>query len=349
MEKETYISKENLIYFLSLKSEKKNNSLFKKAKALTEKIYKNIVYFRGIIEISNVCEKNCFYCGLRKDQKIKRYTMTKNQIINCAKFCCQNNLGSILLQSGEVITSQRIEFLIDVIKTIKKKFNLGITLSLGELSKESLKDLFISGAHRYLLRIETSNKKLYNKIHPKDHSFENRLNTLEHLKSIGFQIGTGVMIGLPFQTYEDLANDLLFFKKIDIDMLGMGPYVPHEKTPLFKETINLPNTFELSLKMIALARLLLKDINIAAATALQTFNFKGREKALLCGANILMPIITPKNLRKHYSLYPNKPCLAETKETCLSCLKTRLTSIDRKIGYNKFGDSKHFFKRMKNR
>ena len=184
MEKETFISKESLIYFLSLKSEKKIHSLFKKANALAKKLYKNIVYFRGIVEISNICEKNCFYCGLRKDQKIKRYTMTKNQIINCAKFCYQNNFGSILLQSGEVITHQRIEFLIDIIKTIKKKYNLGITLSLGELSKESLKELFKSGAHRYLLRIETSNQKLYNKIHPKDHSFKNRLKTLEYLKSI---------------------------------------------------------------------------------------------------------------------------------------------------------------------
>ncbi len=345
MEKETFTSKESLIYYLSMQDEKRLQSLLKKANNLTEKLYKNAVHFRGIVEISNICQKNCFYCGLRRDLTISRYTMTKAQIMNSAKFCYQKKYGSIVLQSGEVTTNHRIEFLIDVISTIKKRFNLGITLSLGELPKETLKEFFINGAHRYLLRIETSNEKLYNKIHPTDHSFQNRLNTLENLKSIGYQVGTGVMIGLPFQTYEDLANDLLFFKKIDADMLGMGPYVPHPQTPLFKEEIKLINPFELSLKMVALARLFLKDVNIAATTAMQTFDPKGREKALLSGANILMPIITPKKFRKNYLIYPNKPCIEDTKEKCFNCLKHRLKSINKEIGFDKYGDALHFFKR----
>ena len=239
MAKEISFSKKNLIYYLKQKDEIQTASVFKEANLLTEKLYNNKIHFRGIIEFSNVCQKNCYYCGLRKDMNIQRYTMTKNQIMTCAKFCHEMGYGSIVLQSGELLSKPRMEFLLDIVASIKKKYNLGITLSLGELSKEYLKALFNEGAHRYLLRIETSNEKIYQKIHPQDHSFQYRLKTLENLKTLGFQVGTGVMIGLPFQTYEDLANDLVFFKKMDIDMLGMGPYVPHFQTPLFKEKIIL--------------------------------------------------------------------------------------------------------------
>lgn len=346
MEKETFISKEKLIRHLQEKDPKQIVSLFKRANDLTENFYQNKIHFRGIIEFSNVCQKNCFYCGLRKDADIPRYSMTKKQIMNCARFCRENGYGSIVLQSGEVNAPKRMDFLLDVVSTIKKKIPLGITLSLGELPKESLKALFDAGARRYLLRIETSNEKLYGKMHPPDHSFQNRIKTLENLKMIGYQVGTGVMIGLPFQTYEDLANDLIFFKEMDIDMIGMGPYVPHPQTPLFKEKMTLTDPFTLSLKMVALARLFLKDVNIAATTALQVFDPKGREKALLAGANILMPIVTPKSLRKNYLIYPNRPCVEDSKEKCFNCLKNRIKSINKKIGCGRQGNSIHFTKRI---
>ncbi len=350
MTKEISISdKKDILYYLKTKSKKELQKLFSQANSLCESYRKNKVHFRGLIEISNICEKNCFYCGLRKDLKIYRYTMTKKEILEAAKFCFDKGFGSLCIQSGEITTKKRLNFLIDIISTIKKKYNLQMTLSFGELSKTSLQKLFDAGAKRYLLRIETSNEKLYQKLHPKDqkHSFQNRINTLKNLKSIGYQVGTGIMIGLPYQTLNDLANDILFFKKIDIDMLGMGPYIAHPKTPLCDVKPKLKHPFSLSLKMVALARLFLKDINIAATTAMQVFDKTGREKALIAGANILMPIITPTNLRKNYLIYPNKPCIEDTKEQCFSCLKARLRSINKKIGKNEFGDSIHFFKRKK--
>ncbi|NGX34466.1 MAG: [FeFe] hydrogenase maturase subunit HydE [Candidatus Anoxychlamydiales bacterium] len=350
MTKEICISnKKDILYFLKTKSKKRIQNLFVEANTLSEKYRKNKVHFRGLIEFSNVCEKNCLYCGLRRDLEIDRYTMTKEEILNAAKFCLDNGYGSLVIQSGEINTQKNLYFLVDVISTIKKEYNLQMTLSLGEMSKTSLQKLFDAGGRRYLLRIETSNEKLYKKLHPNDdkHLFQNRLNTLKNLKSIGYQVGTGIMIGLPYQTYNDLANDLLFFKELNIDMLGMGPYVPHPKTPLYKIKPKLKDAFNLSLKMYALARLFLKDVNIAAPTALQVFDKKGREKALTSGANILMPIVTPTNLRKNYLIYPDKPCIEDTKEKCFNCLNARLRSINKEMGKNEFGDSIHYFKRQK--
>lgn len=350
MTKEISISdKKDILHYLKTTSKKKIENLFSEANLLTEKYRQNKIHFRGLIEFSNICELNCFYCGLRKDLEIDRYTMTKEEILNAANFCYNAGYGSIVIQSGQVNTQKRLDFLVDVIQSIKKEYNLGITLSLGEMPKKSLQKLFDAGGHRYLLRIETSNENLYKKLHPKDHSFQNRIKTLKNLKSIGYQVGTGVMIGLPFQTFDDLANDILFFKEFDIDMIGMGPYVAHPKTPLFDQTPILKDAFTLSLKMVAISRLFLKDINIAATTALQVFDKMGREKALVAGANILMPIVTPTNLRKNYLIYPDKPCIEDTKEQCFNCLKNRLKSINKEIGYKKYGDSIHFYKKQKNK
>jgi biotin synthase len=344
MEKEIFLSRDDLIYHLN----KKNyEDLALKANLLTKKYRKDFVHYRGIIEFSNICQKNCFYCGLRQDNKINRYSLSKEEILNLVYFAKKKRYGSIVLQSGELNNENRISFLIDVIKTIKEKTNLGITLSLGEMPKEAYLDLFKNGAHRYLLRIETSNKKIYEKIHPKDHKFENRINCLENLKKIGYQVGSGVMIGVPYQTIQDLADDLIFFKEIDLDMIGMGPYVENENAALFNIKPLLKDPFDLSIKMVSLARLFLKDVNIAATTALQVFKPNGREIALQSGANIIMPIITPLQNRKDYLIYPDKPCMNESKEECQLCLEKRLSKINKKIGYDEYGDSIHFFKRKK--
>ncbi|MBN2262766.1 MAG: [FeFe] hydrogenase H-cluster radical SAM maturase HydE, partial [Prolixibacteraceae bacterium] len=309
--------------------------------------------FRGLIEFSNVCSKNCFYCGIRNDnQLVARYNLSDESILKAADFAYRNNYGSLVLQSGEVSSTTFTKRISNLLKAIKKlsKGELGITLSLGEQPADVYRHWFDAGAHRYLLRIETSSAELYGKMHPSDHSFQKRLDCLYQLKEIGYQTGTGVMIGLPFQTVENLAADLLFMQKFDVDMVGMGPYVEHDQTPLYaynKMLWPITKRFEMALKMIAVLRLMMKDINIAAATALQAIDPLGREKAVKVGANVIMPNITPGMYRNNYALYQNKPCVDEEPEECMGCLDARLALADSEIAYGQWGDSKHFFNRLK--
>ncbi|MDD3295984.1 MAG: [FeFe] hydrogenase H-cluster radical SAM maturase HydE [Candidatus Omnitrophica bacterium] len=309
------------------------------------------VYFRGIIEFSNICRKDCLYCGIRRSNKnLSRFSMPKEEIVETALIAYKAGYGSVLLQSGERADGEFIDFIEDVLKSIKRLTSkeLGITLSLGEQSPETYKRWFQAGAHRYLLRIETSNKALYQHIHPDGHDYDIRLNCLKFLKDIGYQVGTGVMIGLPGQTLEDLAEDIFFFQREDIDMIGMGPYIVHKDTPLIdKYKIDSERNFSLGLKMIASVRLQLKDVNIAATTALQALDRTGREKGLKAGANIIMPNITPSEYRDKYQLYEGKPCIKEDALACDDCLKNRLLSVGEEIGYKRWGDSPHFFKRWK--
>jgi biotin synthase len=327
--------------------------LFAKAKEIKEMEIGKKVYYRGLVEFSNICSKDCLYCGIRKsNDKVERFNLTDDQIIAAADFAFKNNYGSFVMQSGELqsefITS-RIE---NILKEIKKRTNgkLGITLSLGEQSDETYQRWFNAGAHRYLLRIESSNKELYQKLHPNDenHSFEKRLECLRSLKKIGYQVGTGVMIALPFQTIEHLADDIIFMRDFDVDMVGMGPYIEHPDTPLYQfreQLIPLKQRFELALRMIATLRIVMRDINIAAATALQAIDPLGREKGVKVGANIIMPNITPGKYRNSYKLYENKPCVDEEPGDCVQCLDARIQLADAEIGYGEWGDSKHHFRR----
>jgi len=348
------LTKDDIIYLL--KTDKtERNILFKKSAQVKEKSIGNKVYYRGLIEFSNICDKDCFYCGIRKSNtNFTRYNISDNEILKAAKFAYKENYGSIVLQSGEISNNSFANRISNLLQEIKKlsKNKLGITISLGEQSLETYKKWFNAGAHRYLLRIESSNRNLYYKIHPNnnEHNFDNRINCLKSLKQIGYQTGTGVMVGLPFQTYDDLADDLLFMKNLDIDMCGMGPYIEHKDTPLFKyrdKLLPLEDRFILTLKMIAILRLLMPDINIAAATALQAIDKIGREKALKIGANIIMPNITPGKFRDDYNLYENKPCTDEEADDCKQCLEARIAISGNDIGYGQWGDSLHFKKRMK--
>ncbi len=344
MAQETFFTKE----LLSEKLQNQDSDLFERAHLLTKRLFKNKVFVRGIIEPTNKCEKDCFYCALRKSLSISRYEMKKTEVLEAALWSYKNGFGSIVIQSGENTSDVFLEYYLSVISEIKKTApDLGITLCLGELSKEAYKALFKAGAHRYLLRIETSSKALYEKVHPKDHSFEARLQCLSDLKSVGYQLGSGVLIGLPYQSYDDLAGDLLFYKEMDVDMIGMGPYIPHEKTPLYKlrDKIIIKDPFTAALKMIALARLLLKDVNIAATTALDILDKNGREKALLSGANVIMPIVTPLKYRKDYKLYDNTALSYKDPYQCLKTLEKRLKKINKKIAYNVWGDPLHFKRR----
>jgi len=329
--------------------------LFKKGGAVKEQYVGNKVYFRGLVEFSNVCDKDCYYCGIRKsNQSVSRYNLSDSEILEAARFADDNRFGSVVLQSGENSSRAFTDRITNLITQIKQRSNgrLGITLSVGEQTEEVYRNWFEAGAHRYLLRIETTNQALYRKIHPDNllHDFERRLNCLHSLRATGYQTGTGVMIGLPFQTIGDLAHDLLFFQQFGIDMVGMGPYIEHSETPLYAfrhDLLPVQERFDLSLKMIAVLRILMKDINIAAATALQAIDPLGREKGIKVGANIIMPNITPGLYRNDYSLYENKPCVDEEPAQCKGCLDARIALADGEIGYGEWGDSIHFKHREK--
>lgn len=329
--------------------------LFRESARIKQENSGNKVYYRGLIEFSNICEKDCYYCGIRhSNREVDRYNLTDNEILAAARYAWENSYGSVVLQSGELSNPQFTSRVTRLLKEIKNLSDgrLGITISLGEQSGQVYREWFEAGAHRYLLRIEASSPELYSRLHPADslHDYHRRLGCLQLLRQTGYQTGTGVMIGLPFQTYRDLAGDLLFMKNIDIDMVGMGPYIEHDNTPLtgYKgEMLPLEERFSLSLRMIAILRIMMKDINIAASTALQAIDPMGREKAIQVGANVIMPNITPGMYRDSYKLYENKPCTGESADDCKGCLEARLKMIDAVPAYDEWGDSKHYHRRQK--
>jgi biotin synthase len=345
-------SKEDLVRLLRA-DEVESRMIYERSKAVKAEYVGRKVYFRGLIEYSNYCSKNCFYCGIRAgNSRYKRYEMPDEEVLEAAKYAWDNKFASLVIQSGERNDRKFIDTIERLLKEIHSmtEGNMHVTLSLGEQTEETYKRWFDAGAHRYLLRIEVSNPELYRKLHPNDkhHDYYERLEALKRLRKTGYQVGTGVMIGLPFQTISDLADDLIFFRDFDIDMAGMGPYIEHEDTPLYQfrnQLLPLRERFLLSLKMVALLRLMMKNINIAATTAMQTIDPQGREKALLVGANVLMPNLTPVKYRESYLLYQNKPCLDEEAEECRSCLEARIALAGDEVGYGEWGDSKHFEER----
>lgn len=348
------LSKQDIVALLGA-DEQDRRLIFEKAAAIKEEFVGNKVYYRGLIEFSNLCGKNCYYCGIRAGNKeAHRYEVTEDEVLEAARYAWENKFGSVVLQAGErsgVRYVDRIEKLVRRIKDMSRG-ELGITLSLGEQREEIYQRWFDAGAHRYLLRIEVSDPVLYRKYHPhnKTHDYHARLDCLHLLRKVGYQVGSGVMIGLPFQTLEDLADDLLFLQHNDIDMVGMGPYIEHEDTPLYQYKDQLKpkmERFYLSLKMVAVLRIMMKDINIAATTAMQAIDPLGREKAIKVGANIIMPNLTPTKYREDYLLYEDKPCTDEDAEECKRCLEARIHMAGAKVGYGEWGDSKHFRKRTK--
>ena len=324
--------------------------LLKRALEVKLREMDNYVHLRGLIEFGNVCEKNCLYCGLRRgNSKVGRYCLTDDDVLSCARLAHELGYGSVALQSGERSDADFIDRIERLVKEIKKidGGSLGITLSLGEQTEDTYRRWFDAGAHRYLLRIESSDETLYYKIHPRDskHSFRQRIACLESLIRTGYQTGTGVMVGLPFQTIDHLAGDLLFFKQMNVAMVGLGPYIPHPDTPLYRFKDLVPEAkkrMDLTLKMIAVLRLMMPRINMVAATANQTIDPQGREKAILAGANVIMPNLTPGEYRENYFIYPDKACVKDTPDQCQTCLDIRLAAIGHKIQYNAWGDSPAF-------
>ena len=345
-------SHNDLVQLLSAEGEDLK-TLFDFAKSVKNQHVGNKVYLRGLVEYSNKCRKNCFYCGIRSgNANVSRYTVSDDEVVQAAKYIQKLGYGSMVLQSGELMTEKFIADIERLLKRIHQETDhqLGITLSLGEQTEETFQRWFEAGAKRYLLRIESSNKDLYYRLHPNDltHNYEARLESLHLLRKTGYQVGSGVMIGLPFQTLDNLADDLLFLKNLDVDMVGMGPYIEHDETPLYQYKNLLPSLEErlqLSLKMVAILRIMMKDINIAATTALQTIDPMAREKAILVGANVVMPNVTPQEFRDQYFLYQNKTVVHDDAFTYHQQLENSLHEIGCEIGYQKHGDSLHFAKR----
>lgn len=309
-----------------LKDNSQNDWLFSLADKIRKENVGDEVHLRGLIEFSNICKRTCKYCGLRCENKdIDRYRIEPDDIIFYAQKAVDMGYKTIVLQSGEDEYYSR-ELLCKIIKGIKT-LDVALTLSIGERCFDDYKAFKDCGADRYLIRIETTDKELYKKMHP-HMSFENRVRCLKDLGKLGYEVGTGCLVGLPGQTIESLANDILFFKEINADMVGIGPFIAHPHTPL-KDCLN--GDFTLALKVMALTRILLKNINIPATTAMETLNPNGRIIALQSGANVVMPNVTTTEYRAKYEIYPNKICINENPSQCYNCVSGKIRSIGRSV------------------
>ena len=323
-------SKNELVKILSDNDKENNKKIFELADKVRRENVGDEVHLRGLIEFSNICRCSCKYCGLRSpNTSIDRYRLDKNTIIELCEHAVEMGYKTIVLQSGED-AYYSADVLTEIIKEIKK-LDVALTLSLGERSFEEYKAFKDAGADRYLIRIETTDKKLYKAMHP-NMSFENRVRCLLDIKKLGYEVGTGCLVGLPGQTVESLADDILFFKELDADMVGIGPFIPHPATPL-KEAET--GDFDLALKVMALTRIMLPDINIPATTAMETINPNGRIIALQSGANVVMPNVTSTQYRPKYEIYPNKICLNDNPDKCRGCIEGKIRSIGRVIGTDK--------------
>ena len=319
LEKERHLDKDGWVQlFDTFTDEDRQYAAQKAVKAATAQFGKNI-YIRGIVEFSNICRNDCLYCGIRKSNtNCDRYRLTKEQILDCCDAGYEYSFRTFVLQSGED----------------------AVTLSIGGLSLDDYKRLYDAGADRYLRRHETANEEHYKKLHPSNMSWLNRMNCLRQLKEIGYQTGCGMMIGAPYQTSADLAEDMLFLESFKPEMIGMGPFLPHKDTPFKDEPAG---SYELTLFLISLCRLMIPDCLIPATTALGTIRPDGREKGVLSGANVIMPNLSPIDVRKKYLLYDGKICTGDESAQCRACLERRMESIGYKVVITR-GDHKSYDK-----
>jgi len=297
------------------------------------------VYIRGLIEFTNYCRNDCYYCGIRRsNREAERYRLTKEQILECCSTGYDLGFRTFVLQGGEdgYFTDDRM---VDIISSIKSEYpDCAITLSIGEKSHESYKAFFDAGAERYLLRHETADPEHYRKLHPQELSLKNRKKCLQDLKKIGFQVGCGFMVGSPYQTTDCLVEDLLFIKEFSPHMVGIGPFIPHHATQFAEKPAG---TLELTLFLLGIIRLMLPTVLLPATTALGTIHPRGRELGILAGANVVMPNLSPRSVRKKYMLYDNKICTGDEAAECRYCLERRLESIGCRVAVSR-GDHKSF-------
>ena len=344
------LSEADLRTLVALSSPDEIRRVHEAAYALKCRFSGRLVSVRGLVELGNVCAKDCLYCGIRKSNAaLARYRLAPDDVERLARASAALGYRSLVLQGGEIESETQTTYVEEILRRIRP-LQLGVTLSLGEQSEEVYRRWHDAGASRYLLRIESANPDLYARLHPADHSWSRRVECLRALRRTGYQVGTGTMSALPGQTPQDLARDILFFGEIDADMIGMGPYLPHPDTPLGRTTEALAVTNEdrlrIGLNMIAATRLYLHDVNIAATTALQALAPDGREQGILAGANVLMPNVTDVAYRRRYQLYAGKPALDETADGTRQALDKSLAAIGERLNLDGRGDSPHFFARQ---
>jgi biotin synthase len=338
------LNEKEIIDWLREEDEQKLSALWHEANEKRISHVGDQVHLRGLIEVSNICARRCGYCGISADNRqIERYRMTEEEIMDCVQKAVGFGYGTVVMQAGEDYGITR-EWMANIIRRIKAETSLAVTLSLGERPDEDLAAWREAGADRYLIRFETSNKDLYDRIHPPlGNKPSDRFVIMQNLKKLGYEVGSGIMIGIPSQIYADLARDILAFRSLDLDMIGVGPFIPHPETPLGQclpnESANqVPNTEQMTYKVIALTRLVCPEANIPSTTALASLNkADGRELGLMRGANIVMPNLTPPQYRVMYEIYPNKACINETSEACASCLSMRILNIGRTVGSGQGG------------
>jgi len=340
------MTRREIVGWLRQTNETQLDELWQRADDARRQSVGDAVHLRGLIEISNHCVRQCHYCGLRApNHALSRYRMNLEETLACAHEAESLGYGTVVIQSGEDYGLTR-EWVAKLVRRIKDETALAVTLSLGERSYDELAAWREAGADRYLLRFETSNQELYEHIHPSlPGGKSDRFAILRQLRELGYEVGSGVMVGIPGQTYADLADDILWFRRLDLDMIGLGPFIPHQNTPLGQAGSQPavedqgPNTETTTYKVLALARIMCPLANIPSTTALATLNrAAGRELGLMRGANVVMPNVTPPQYRCQYEIYPDKACLYETAEHCQSCLKHRIELLGRYIGSGR-GDS----------
>lgn len=339
LERQKILAADEFLILLQKFSDAENsNYLAQKARAITQKHFDNKIYIRGLIEFTNYCRNDCFYCGIRKSNlNAQRYRLSNQEIFTCCEKGYALGFRTFVLQGGEDLYFTD-EKLVEIISHIKKNFrDCAITLSIGEKSFDTYKKYFDAGADRFLLRHETANDSHYKKLHPKNLSLAHRKKCLYDLKKIGYQVGCGFMVGSPFQTFENVVEDLLFIQKFSPHMVGIGPFIAHKDTKFSA----MPNgNLALTLFLISIIRLMLPNALIPATTALGTIDNDCREKGILHGANVLMPNLSPISVRKKYSLYDNKICTGEEAAECIKCLAARVNKIGYEIVVDR-GDYKY--------
>lgn len=325
LEKENRLTKEEWIHLIDGRTAELAEFLFERAREVRHTHYGRKVYIRGLIEFSNYCKNDCYYCGIRKSNRcLSRYRLTKEEILSCCQNGYELGFRTFVLQGGEDLWFNR-ERMTELIRSIRRKFpDCAITLSVGEREKDEYQAYFDAGADRFLLRHETADDGHYRYLHPEELSLQHRKECLWNLRRIGYQVGSGIMVGSPAQKTEHLAEDMLFLQELQPHMVGIGPFIPHKDTPFREETAG---TLELTLFLLGLVRLMLPKTLIPATTALNTIHSDGRKMGILAGANVVMPNLSPKENRKLYSLYDNKRCMGDEAAEGLALLRAEMEEI----------------------
>ncbi|MDK2992699.1 MAG: biotin synthase [Clostridiales bacterium] len=322
------LDKYEIVRLLSIDDVAQQELLFKAADKTRQQYLGTDVHLRGLIEFSNYCMNDCMYCGIRRGNRtLERYRIEPDEVIKVAAQAYRLGYRTIVLQSGED-SYYTGDVMCHIIRGIKEVADVAITLSIGERSYDDYRRMKEAGADRYLMRFETSNRGLYKKLHPRM-DFDNRIQCLRDIKSLGYELGSGFLVGLPGQTVEDIADDILLLEELGADMVGIGPFIPHPDTPL--RNCN-SGCLDMVLKAVAVLRLVMPDINIPATTAVGTSDPFGRQKALKAGANVIMPNVTPLEYRQLYQLYPGKICIGENPQDCRICVEGLIRSVGRTVG-----------------